>query len=78
MSTAASITPGDRVSLTLHLPKQVSGTEVAVATVRWAKDHVYGLAFRRISVSALSRMRKYMAVIALMESHDGGSRWMLQ
>jgi len=65
VSTEALIKPGDLVALTLRLPKQIVPATVAVATVRWAKDQVYGLAFRRLSQSSLSRLSKYMAVITL-------------
>lgn len=62
VSTEAAIKPGDQVSLTLRLPKQVAPTEIAVATVRWTKDQVYGLAFQKLSQSAHSRLNKYMTI----------------
>jgi len=65
VSTEACIKPGDLVALTLRLPKQIVPATIAVATVRWAKDQIYGLAFRRLSQSSLSRLSKYMAVVAL-------------
>ena len=68
MSTEASIKPGDQVSLTLRLPKQVAPAEIAVATVRWTKDQIYGLAFRKLSQSSLSRLNKYMAIMTTMKS----------
>ena len=67
MSTEASIKPGDQVSLTLRLPKQVAPAEIAVATVRWTKDQIYGLAFRKLSQSSLSRLNKYMAIMTRMK-----------
>ena len=67
MSTEASIKPGDQVSLTLRLPKQVAPAEIAVATVRWTKDQIYGLAFRKLSQSSLSRLNKYMAIMTTIK-----------
>ena len=67
MSTEASIKPGDQVSLTLRLPKQVAPAEIAVATVRWTKGQIYGLAFRKLSQSSLSRLNKYMAIMTTMK-----------
>ena len=65
VSTEALIKPDDLVALTLRLPKQIAPATVAGATVRWAKDQIYGLVFRRLSQSSLSRLSKYMAVMAL-------------
>jgi hypothetical protein len=64
VTTEAQMKPGDRVSLSLCLPKQAAPAEIAVATVRWTKDQVCGLAFQRLSQSAYGRLRKYMAVNA--------------
>jgi hypothetical protein len=68
VTTDADMKPGDRVSLSLKLPKQVAPAEIAVATVRWSKDQSYGLAFQRLSLIARSRLRKYMAVTAQVTS----------
>ena len=65
VSTEAMMRPGDMVALTLCLPKQIVPAKVAVATVRWAKGQIYGLAFRRLSQSSLGRLSKYMAVISV-------------
>lgn len=62
VSTPVAMKPGDRVSLRLRLPKQAAPAEIAVATVRWSKDHIYGLAFKTLSRSAHGRLRKYMAL----------------
>ena len=62
VSTEAVIRPGDRLSLSLQLPKQAAPAEIAVATVRWTKDQLCGLAFQRVSQSAHGRLRKYMTV----------------
>jgi PilZ domain-containing protein len=68
VSTEAPIKPGDQVSLTLRLPKQVAPAEIAVATVRWTKDQIYGLAFRRLSQSSLSRLNKYMVITTMAKA----------
>jgi hypothetical protein len=60
MSTEAPIKPGDQISLTLRLPKDTSPAEVAVATVRWAKDQIYGLSFRRVSQSSWRLLTQYV------------------
>jgi PilZ domain len=65
MSTEAAMKPGDQVSLTLRLPKQLAPAEITVATVRWVKDQIYGLAFRKLSQTSLNRLNKYMVVTKL-------------
>lgn len=65
VSTEAVLKPGDTVALTLRLPKQISPATIKVATVRWTKDQIYGLAFRTLSQSTLSRLSKYMAVTTM-------------
>lgn len=65
VSTEAVLKPGDMVALTLQLPKQISPAKVKVATVRWGKDQIYGLAFRTLSQSTLSRLSKYMAITTM-------------
>jgi len=62
VSTEAPIKPGDRVSLRLRLPKQSAPADIAVATVRWTKDQIYGLAFKSLSEAARSRVSKYVAL----------------
>ena len=66
VSTEAVMQPGDLVSLTLRLPKQISPAKISIATVRWAKDQSYGLAFRRLSQASLSRLNKYMAITTMV------------
>jgi hypothetical protein len=65
MGTDAAMKPGDRVSLTLRLPKPAGPAEIEVATVRWTKDQTYGLAFRRLSQSSMSRLNKYMTIATM-------------
>lgn len=62
VSTEATIKPGDEVTLSLRLPKQIRSADIAVATVRWTKDHFYGLAFRRLSIDAHDRLKKFVAI----------------
>lgn len=68
MSTEAPINPGDHVSLRLRLPKQAAPADIAVATVRWTKDQVYGLAFNKLTTKAHNRLRKYMALANMRKS----------
>jgi hypothetical protein len=60
VSTEAEMQPGDVVTLSLRLPKQIAPARITAATVRWTKDKIYGLAFRKISPASLSRLSKYM------------------
>ena len=65
VSTEATLKPGDLVALTLRLPKQIYPATITVAAVRWTKDQIYGLAFRRLSQSTLNRLSKYMAITTM-------------
>jgi len=71
VSTEAVIKPGDLVALTLQLPKQIMPATITVAIVRWAKDQVYGLAFRRLSQSSLNRLSKYMTTMTMSVGKNG-------
>jgi hypothetical protein len=62
VSTEAPIKPGDEVTLSLRLPKQIRSADIAVSTVRWTKDQFYGLAFRRLSFDAHDRLKKFVAI----------------
>ncbi|HET8722379.1 MAG TPA: PilZ domain-containing protein [Nitrospira sp.] len=62
VSTEAPFKPGDEVAVSLRLPKQIRAADIAVATVRWTKDHFYGLAFRRLSFDAHDRLKKFVAI----------------
>lgn len=64
VSTEAEIRPGDVVTVSLRLPKQIKPADVAVATVRWTKDQFFGLAFIELSSAAQNRLKKYVAVIS--------------
>jgi hypothetical protein len=71
VTTEAEVKPGDRVSLSLRLPNQTAPADIAVATVRWTKDQICGLAFQRLSQSAHGRLRKYMVITARAVSKAG-------
>ncbi|THJ24410.1 MAG: PilZ domain-containing protein [Nitrospira sp. CG24E] len=64
VSTEAEIRPGDEVTLSLHLPKQIKPADIAVATVRWTKDQFCGLAFTELSPAAQIRLKKYVAILS--------------
>jgi hypothetical protein len=36
---------------------------VAVATVRWEKEHIYGIEFTRLSPVAETRLRMFLAAV---------------
>jgi len=64
VSTQAEIRPGDEVTLSLRLPKQIKPADITVATVKWAKDQFFGLAFTELSSAARNRLQKYVAVVS--------------
>ncbi|MGH7181778.1 MAG: PilZ domain-containing protein [Nitrospiraceae bacterium] len=64
VSTEAEIRPGDEVTLTLRLPKQLKPADIAVATVRWTKDQFCGLAFKELSPVAQIRLKKYVSILS--------------
>ena len=64
VSTEAEIRPGDELALSLRLPKQIKPADIAVATVRWAKDQFFGLAFTKLSPAAQNRLKKYVAIVS--------------
>ena len=58
-----AILPGDRLTLTVRLPYQIARMRVAVATVRWEKEHIYGIEFTRLSPVAETRLRMFLAAV---------------
>jgi hypothetical protein len=58
----AGIQRGDRLSVSLSLPNQVSPMTVEEATVRWERDQVYGLEFVDLSPVAEMRLRKFITI----------------
>lgn len=66
VSTEAEIRPGDEVTLSLRLPKQIKPADIAVATVRWTKDQFFGLAFTELSPTAQNRLKKYVDIVSMI------------
>ena len=64
VSTEAEMRPGDEVTLSLRLPKQIKPADIAVATVQWKKDQFFGLAFTELSHAAQNRLQKYVAIVS--------------
>jgi hypothetical protein len=64
VSTEVEIRPGDEVTLSLRLPKQIKPADIAVATVQWTKDQFFGLAFTEISPGAQNRLKMYVAIVS--------------
>lgn len=64
VSTEADFRPGDEVTLSLRLPKQIKPADVAVATVQWTKEQFFGLAFTELSPAAENRLKKYVAIVS--------------
>jgi len=64
VSTQAEIKPGDEITLSLRLPKQLKPADITVATVKWAKDHFFGLVFTELSPAAQNRLKKYVTVVS--------------
>jgi len=62
VSTEALIRPGDEVTISIRLPKQIRSADIKIATVRWTKDQFYGLAFKRLSTESHDRLKKYVAI----------------
>ncbi|HEU4683806.1 MAG TPA: PilZ domain-containing protein [Nitrospira sp.] len=57
--SAVAVAPGDAVALTLRLPSHPAAMNVD-ATVRWRKEHVFGVEFGTISHVAEMRLRRYL------------------
>lgn len=64
VSTDAAIKPGDVVTVSLHLPKQIKSAEIVMATVRWTKNQFVGLAFTKLSVSSHERLKRYVMILS--------------
>jgi hypothetical protein len=56
------IEPGERMSVRLCLPNQISPMTVEEAAVRWGRDQTYGLEFLNLSPVAEMRLRKFIAI----------------
>jgi len=57
------IHPGDRLTLTVRLPYQIARMRVAVATVQWEKEQIYGVEFTKLSPVAETRLRMFLAAV---------------
>jgi hypothetical protein len=58
-----AIHPGDRLILNVRLPYQVARMRVAIATVRWEKEQIYGIEFTRLSPVAETRLCMFLAAV---------------
>ncbi len=56
--------PGDRISMNLRLPKQTSPMNVEEGTVRWVREHMFGLEFTRLSPAEEWRLWKFMELFS--------------
>ncbi len=56
----AELKPGDRVSMSLRLPKQTSPMHVEEGMVRWVQDQMVGVEFTRMSPAEEWRLWKFM------------------
>ncbi len=58
--TEAAITPGDRIAMRLRLPHQAGSMVIEAATVRWGKEHTYGVEFEALSPSDNKHIQSFM------------------
>lgn len=58
--TEAVITPGDRIAMQLRLPNQAASMFIETATVRWGKEHTYGVEFERVSPNDTKHLQIFM------------------
>ncbi len=58
--TEAVITPGDRIAMRLRLPHQAASMVIKAATVRWGKEHTYGVEFEALSPSDNKHIQSFM------------------
>lgn len=68
VSSEAPIKPGDQVTVTLQLPKQLEPLAVERATVRWAKDQTFGLEFMHLTFTGALQLKRFMALHAMPPS----------
>ena len=64
VSSEAAIVPGDEISVVLKLPLQPSPLAVERATVRWAKNHTFGLEFTNLPPTSAARLKKFFTLHA--------------
>ena len=58
--TQALISPGDRIAINLRLPNQATSAFIELATVRWGKEHTYGIEFQGVSLAADTRLQTFV------------------
>lgn len=58
--TEAVITPGDRIAMRLRLPDQAASMYIETATVRWGKEHTYGVEFEGLSPNDNKHLQAFM------------------
>ena len=58
--TEAVITPGDRIAMSLRLPNQAASMFIEIATVRWGKEHTYGVEFEGLSPNDNKHLQTFM------------------
>ena len=58
--TEAVITPGDRIAMRLRLPNQAASMVIETATVRWGKEHTYGVEFEKLSPNDNTHLQAFM------------------
>lgn len=58
--TQAVISPGDRVAINLRLPNQAASAFIELATVRWGKEHTYGIEFHGVSLAVDTRLQTFV------------------
>ena len=62
--------PGDRIALNLRLPVQRVPMHVAVARVRWVREHLFGLEFTRLSPTHEWRLWKFIEPFSMPAKAD--------
>ncbi|HEX9154164.1 MAG TPA: PilZ domain-containing protein [Nitrospira sp.] len=58
--SASAMNPGDHLTMSLRLPDLPASVNVD-ATVRWGKDHTFGLEFVAVPQSAETRLKKFLS-----------------
>ena len=59
--TETPVRPGERMSLTLNLPRQAAPMQVEVATARWVAGPTIGVEFLSLSPESEWRLRKFLS-----------------
>lgn len=61
--TEVEIKPGERMSMTLNVPRQAVPVEVTTATVRWVVGQTVGVEFLDYSSESEGRLRRFLAQV---------------